>query len=285
MAGGALAVKASSARRSADARQTGLGLGQLALDPGGLPPGGVVARRPGGRADDRLRGRPPRRTGRLHRLSTGAGPRPSGVDAAGRARASRSMAGARDSNAGPSAVGIATSTGSQVAGSRRASERALRMPRTRSISASSSASAARSRSPTPGQRATMSSGGSRCAMRQRRPDGLRDERHHRVEQPQVGVEDVDERPPGRLADLGAAGTRPPAGPWRTRGPSRSTRSRSRRTGRASPRRRRSRAIAASTAAVVPAARDRSQRSAGPDVPVIGQARARRRRRSTPVARR
>ena len=66
-------------------------------------------------------------------------------------------------------------------------------------------------------------------MRQRAPQRLRDERHDRVEQPQVRVERLDERPPGRLAVCGRQPTRRPGGPWRARGPSRSTRSRSRRT--------------------------------------------------------
>ena len=61
------------------------------------------------------------------------------------------------------------------------------------------ASAASSRSPAAGQRATISSSGSASRVRQRRPQPLGDERHHRVEQPQVRVQRLDERPPGRLA--------------------------------------------------------------------------------------
>ena len=94
------------------------------------------------------------------------------------------------------------------------------------------ASAAASRSPAAGQRATISSSGSRRAVRERGPDRLGHERHDRMEQPQVRVERLDERPPRRLALLGRQRRRRRGGPWRARGPSRRTRSRSRRRGRA-----------------------------------------------------
>ncbi len=42
----------------------------------------------------------------------------------------------------------------------------------------------------------------RRSVRQRAPELLGDERHHGMEKAQVGVEGFDERPPGRLPDLG-----------------------------------------------------------------------------------
>ena len=63
-------------------------------------------------------------------------------------------------------------------------------------------SASGSRLPHPGPAGDDEQLGVGRPVRQRRPQRLGDERHDRVEQAQVGVEDLDQRPPGRLARLG-----------------------------------------------------------------------------------
>ena len=80
-------------------------------------------------------------------------------------------------------------------------ERAFWIATTNPTIASSSSSASRSRAPTGGQRATMSSSGSvaRCGMAAQSASVTK--WHHRMEQTQVRVEDLDQGPPGRLADL------------------------------------------------------------------------------------
>ena len=120
----------------------------------------------------------------------------------GRARASRSTAGRSDSNAPPSVGGHGEPHGQPVAGSTCASARALRTARTNSTSAPTSASAAASRCP--GDRPAGDDQQVRIvrSVGQGAPELLRHERHDRVEQAQVRVQRLDERPPRRLARLG-----------------------------------------------------------------------------------
>ena len=82
-----------------------------------------------------------------------------------------------------------------------ASARALRTARTSSTSARPRPPRPRLAAPPTGQRATISSSGSSAGVRQRAPELLGHERHDRVEQPQVRVQRLDERPPRRLARL------------------------------------------------------------------------------------
>ena len=104
---------------------------------------------------------------------------------------------------GPSASARRRRRGSQLAGRHAASARALRIAADELDERADLAPRPRaSRSPTPGQRATISSSGSVGACGSAPQSCLGDERHDRVEQAEVRVERLDERPPGRLADLG-----------------------------------------------------------------------------------
>ena len=118
----------------------------------------------------------------------------------GRARARRSIAGRSASNVWPSSTGTKTSVSSQSRGGQLGRRRARSGSRvTRSISAPTSASASSVPLPDPGPARDDEELRVGRPMRERRPERLGHERHDRVEQPQVRVEHLDERPPGRLA--------------------------------------------------------------------------------------
>ena len=262
-------MNASFASRSRAAASQRLGLGQLALEPGALEGAGALVGRGGpdgrldvaGAGDDRQVARRPGGVERLGRELAVQRPRsreplerrPERLERRRRAPAARRPA----SRATPRPA--AWPSPARCAGRRRGRS----APTTwRSV--------ARSRSPAAGQRATMSRSGSRRPVRDGGPQRLRHERHDRMQQPQVRVERLDERPPGRLAHLGRERLvgQPDLGelqaPVAELVPDRVVQQ------RGSPRRRRSRPWRASTAATVAAARDRIQRSAGPRWRGVGQ---------------
>ena len=117
-------------------------------------------------------------------------------------------------------------------------------------------------------------------MRQRGPQRLGHERHDRVEQPQVRVEHLDERPPRRLTHLGRRAVVGQADLGQLQAPVAELVPDGVVERGGSPRRTRSRPSPRRPSAVVAAARDRIQRSAGPRWRGIGQRAARRPRRWT-----
>ena len=190
----------------------------------------------------------------------------------GRTRASRSTAGRSASKVAPSADGTWTRASSIGPAGTFAVARALRISVMSATTAPTSASASRSRSSAPGQRATISSSGSvaRCGMAAHRASvtngmtGWSSRRY--VSSTSTSVHHVASRAAGS-SDSSASRTLASSSPqsqysfqiasYRTRVISPKPYS----------------ATASSTAAVVAAARDSSQRSAGPRWPASGSRRS------------